>query len=215
MGMFEKERQEMVQRLVAFGYGKEPDTIEAMKRVPRHLFVPEDIHSHAYEDRPLPVGEDQTISAPHMVAMMCDLLHLEEGYRVLEIGGGTGYHACVIASMRGDVTVYSMERIKSLAQSARTNLEDAGCRGVEIIEGDGTLGYPDMAPYDRILVTAAAPGIPPPLVEQLKPGGRLIIPVGERYIQELVVVKKDLDGTLEEVGLGGCAFVPLIGKHGW
>lgn len=213
--MYETEREEMVERLRAFGYVRETDTIEAMKKVPRHLFVPEDIRRHAYEDRPLPVGEDQTISAPHMVAMMCDLLHLEEGQKVLEIGGGTGYHACVIASMKEVLKVYSMERIGTLAAQARTNLEAAGCYGVEIIEGDGTLGYPDKAPFDRVLVTAAAPKIPQPLVEQLKAGGRLIIPVGERYIQELIVVKKNQDGNLEEVGLGGCAFVPLIGEHGW
>jgi len=204
-----------VERLVAYGYARDGRTIEAMKKVPRHAFVPEDLQRHAYDDRPLPVGEGQTISAPHMVAMMCDYLGLEKGQKVLEIGAGTGYHACVIARIVHPGRVLSVERIESLGQRARANLERAGCEGTEVVVGDGTLGYEKEAPYDRILVTAGAPEVPPPLIDQLKPGGRLVIPVGGRFVQDLVRIVKGRDGEIFREDLGGCAFVPLVGEYGW
>lgn len=210
--MYEKERIEMVKRLVAFGYLHSEKVKEAMKKVPRHLFVPEDQRVHAYEDRPLLVWGDQTISAPHMVAMMCDALELKENHKVLEVGAGTGYHACVIAEIVK--IVYTIERIPELVERAKENLEKANCKKVKVIVGDGTKGYEKEAPYDGILVTAGAPDIPEPLMEQLKTDGRLLIPVGSKYLQDLILVTKS-DKGIEKHNLGGCAFVPLIGEYGW
>lgn len=210
--MYEEERIEMVERLIAFGYLRSEKVVEVMEKVPRHLFVPKDLESLAYEDRPLPVGEEQTISAPHMVALMCDALELREDHKVLEIGAGTGYHACVVAHIVK--SVFAVERIAELAEKAKENMEKAGCGRVNIIVGDGTKGYWKEAPYDRIFVTAGAPDIPPPLVEQLKVGGKLLIPVGSRYIQDLILVDKT-ENKIEKKNLGSCAFVPLIGEHGW
>jgi protein-L-isoaspartate(D-aspartate) O-methyltransferase len=213
-GMYERDRKELVEGLVASGYLKSKAVIDAMLNVERHLFVPDNIKSYAYTDQPLPVGEDQTISAPHMVAMMCELLDLTEGQRVLEIGAGTGYHACVVAHItKGDV--YSIEAKTQLLKRARENVKRAGCTGVELLEGDGTEGYEKEAPYDRIYVTAGAPDVPPPLVDQLKPKGQLLIPVGSRNLQNLVQVEKTADGVVKKTTLSGCAFVPLIGKYGW
>lgn len=212
--MYERERYEMVDKLVASGYLKSKNVIEAMKKVERHKFVPDNVRAYAYTDQPLSVGEGQTISAPHMVAMMCELLELREGLKVLEIGAGTAYHACVMAQIvKGKV--YSIERRVKLIKRAEENIERAGCVGVELIEGDGTMGYEKEAPYDRILVTAGAPDIPPPLVEQLNTHGRLLIPVGSRYMQELMQVDKTASGEIEKKILSGCAFVPLVGMHGW
>lgn len=212
--MYERDRQEMVDKLVAYGYLKDGNVIEAMRKVERHLFVPDDVVTHAYSDQPLPVGEGQTISAPHMVAMMCELLNLEEDLKVLEIGAGTGYHACVMAEIiKGKV--YSVESKTLLIKRAGESIKRAGCVGVELIEGDGTEGYEKEAPYDRIIVTAGAPDVPPPLIDQLKVGGRLLIPVGSRYLQNLVQVDRTASGDVEKRILSGCAFVPLIGKYGW
>lgn len=213
--MYERERQEMVDELVVSGYLKDGDIIEAMKKVERHLFLPDDVVRYAYSDQPLPVGENQTISAPHMVAMMCELLKLEKGLKVLEIGAGTGYHACVVADIIKGGKVYSVESKTQLIKRARENIKRAGCVGVELIEGDGTEGYEKEAPYDRIFVTAGAPDIPPPLIDQLKACGRLLIPVGSRYLQNLVQVDKTASGDVEERTLSRCAFVPLIGRYGW
>lgn len=212
--MYERERQEMVDRLDASGYLKSRSVIEAMRKVERHLFVPGNVRTYAYLDQPLPVGEGQTISAPHMVAMMCELLDLKEGLKVLEIGAGTGYHACVVAEIvKGKV--YSVESKSKLIKKAGENTKRAGCIGVELIEGDGTKGYEKEAPYDRIFVTAGAPDIPPPLIDQLEAGGKLLIPVGSRHLQELVQVDRTASGGVEKKTLSGCAFVPLIGRHGW
>jgi protein-L-isoaspartate(D-aspartate) O-methyltransferase len=187
--------------------------VEAMSRVPRELFVPEELRPMAYEDRPLPIGHGQTISAPHMVAMMCDLLDLREGMKVLEVGGGCGYHAAVMAELVGPSGhVYSVERIPELVEMARQNLEKAGYRNVSMILGDGTLGYGEQAPYDRISVAASAPDIPEPLKEQLRPGGRMVIPVGS-YSQDLLVVTKNHEIRVERAM--GVVFVPLIGEYGF
>lgn len=213
--MYERERREMVDRLVAFGYLRDPRVAEAMKKVQRHLFVPEDLWEYAYEDSPLPVGEEQTISAPHMVAIMCDFLELREDHKVLEVGAGTGYHACLVAEVVKRGFVYSIERIENLAERARNNIKKAGCARVKVILGDGTKGYEEAAPYDRIFVTAGAPDIPEPLIRQLKVGGRLLIPVGSRHMQELIQVDKITEEKIEKKRLGGCAFVPLLGEYGW
>ncbi len=212
MEYYEK-RMRMVENLVYFGYLRSEKVINAMKSVPRHLFVPPNLVDEAYEDRPLPIGEGQTISAPHMVAMMCEELELESDHKVLEVGGGSGYHACVISMIAEEVI--AIERIEELARKAEENIKKAGCGKVKIVIGDGTRGYPDESPYDRILVTAGAPSVPPPLIEQLKMGGILIIPVGGRYSQNLIKIRKISKEKIEKENLGGVAFVPLIGEYGW
>ena len=191
----------------------DPRVVDAMARVPRELFVPDRLREMAYDDRPLPIGEGQTISAPHMVAIMCEVLDLWEGMKVLEVGGGSGYHAAVMAEIVGpEGHVYAIERIPELAKQAVANLARAGIKNVTIVVGDGSLGLPDHAPYDRISVAASAPRVPEPLKEQLKPGGKLVIPVGI-YDQELLLVTKK-DG-FEVRKYMGVIFVPLIGEHGF
>ncbi len=187
--------------------------VEAMASVPRELFVPENLKHVAYEDMPLPIGFGQTISAPHMVAIMCEILEIKPGMNILEIGGGCGYHAAVMAVLTGkDGHVYTVERIPELASQARKNLEAASISNVTVVEGDGSTGLKEHAPYDRISVAATAPEVPEPLKNQLKKGGRLVIPVGRGY-QELVLVKRDNGFTTEQQM--GVAFVPLIGKYGF
>ncbi len=187
--------------------------ILAMFRVPRELFVPDDLRSRAYEDTPLPIGYGQTISAPHMVAIMCNLLDLQEGMRVLEVGGGSGYHAAVMADLIGAKGhVYCIERIPGLAAQARSNLELAGIKNVTVIQGDGSIGLPEHAPYDRISVAATAPDVPEPLKQQLKIEGKMVIPVG-RGFQELVLVTRKNGFSVEQKM--GVAFVPLIGEMGF
>ncbi|MDI6640656.1 MAG: protein-L-isoaspartate(D-aspartate) O-methyltransferase, partial [Methanocellales archaeon] len=183
---FEAERTKLVEGLRLYGISER--ILDAIKKVPRHLFVPPPYRAQAYADHPLPIGENQTISAPHMVAMMCDLLDLRRGMIVLEIGAGCGYHAAVMAELVRDGHVYTVERLFSLVNSARKNLQTAGYSNVTVFVGDGTLGLPDHAPYDRISVACAAPDVPPPLIDQLKSGGRMVIPIG-RYFQELYLVE--------------------------
>ena len=187
--------------------------LDAMSRVPREQFVPAQLRDRAYEDTPLPIGQGQTISAPHMVAIMCDLLEVRPGMRILEVGGGSGYHAAVLAVLAGSGgQVYSVERMPNLAAAARENLRSAGIVNVTVVEGDGSLGLPEYAPYDRISVAASAPRIPEPLKEQLRVGGRLILPVGGAS-QELILVTRK-NGFLAEEKMG-VIFVPLIGKEGF
>ena len=186
--------------------------LAAMKSVPRHLFVPVREQGDAYIDTPLPIGRGQTISAPHMVAIMCDLLDIRDGMNVLEIGAGSGYHAAVMAVLAGSGHIYTVERIESLALSARENLKKAGIENVTVIVEDGTLGLPGFAPYDRISVAAASPEILETLTDQLKTGGKLIIPVGKTY-QELYLVTKT--NGLKREAKGGVVFVPLLGKKGF
>ena len=187
--------------------------LTAMARVPREMFVPDHLRSRAYEDMPLPIGFNQTISAPHMVAIMCDLLDPRPGMVVLEVGGGCGYHAAVMADLVGTQGhVYSVERIPELVAQARKNLIAAGIKNVTMIEGDGSIGLPEHAPYDRISVAATAPSVPEPLQQQLKPGGMMVLPVGLGF-QELVLVTRKNGIVVEEKM--GVAFVPLIGEHGF
>jgi protein-L-isoaspartate(D-aspartate) O-methyltransferase len=187
--------------------------IKAMARVPRELFVPDHLRSRAYEDIPLLIGYNQTISAPHMVAIMCDLLDLGEGMVVLEVGGGGGYHAAVMADLVGlQGHVYSMERIPELVVQARKNLITAGIENVTMIEGDGSIGLPLHAPYDRISVAATAPNVPEPLQQQLKPGGKMVLPVGIGFQELVLVTRKNGFVTEEKMGV---AFVPLIGEYGF
>jgi protein-L-isoaspartate(D-aspartate) O-methyltransferase len=188
----------------------------AMDKVERHRFLPAGMESIAYVDSPLGIGQGQTISAPHMVGIMACGLDLFPGLSVLEIGGGSGYHAAVIAELvRPDGHVYSIERIQSLADHATNNLESAGyAELVTTIVADGSKGYPLYAPYDRISVACGAPDVPPPLFEQLKEGGKMLIPVGGRTYQELYLVTK-VDGKMKKQDMGSVLFVPLIGEYGF
>ena len=188
--------------------------LEAMEDTPRELFVPDRVRQMAYMDHPLPIGDGQTISAPHMVAIMCDLLDLGEGMRVLDVGTGSGYHAAVIAKLVGpEGHVYSIERVATLVAFARKNLSEAGIENVTVVEGDGSRGLPDHAPFDRINVAATAPKVPEPLQAQLKVGGKLVIPVGTCYQELLLVVRTEEGFEMEQHG--GVVFVPLIGDHGF
>jgi protein-L-isoaspartate(D-aspartate) O-methyltransferase len=187
--------------------------IQAMYEVPREFFVPEHLADYAYDDTPLPIGYGQTISAPHMVAIMCDILDLQNGLNVLEIGGGSGYHAAVMARIIGpEGKVFSVERIPELVDLANKNLMMAGISNVTMVQGDGSLGLPDHAPYDRISVAATAPSIPEPLKAQLKKGGRLVIPVGSGYQELLLVTRKNGYVVEEKMAV---VFVPLLGEHGF
>ncbi|WP_457620460.1 protein-L-isoaspartate O-methyltransferase [Methanopyrus sp.] len=215
--VFRRARERLVERLKSLGYIRSDRVAEAMLKVPRHEFVPEDLRDRAYVDSPLPIGKGQTISAPHMVALMTELLDPRPGHKVLEVGAGSGYHAAVVAELvKPDGRVITVERIPELADFARDNLRRTGYdRFVEVVVGDGTKGYPPEAPYDRILVTAGAPDVPESLLEQLKPGGRMVIPVGDRHMQELWLVEKTEDGEIRRQRHGGCAFVPLVGEEGF
>ncbi|NJE01615.1 protein-L-isoaspartate(D-aspartate) O-methyltransferase [Thermococcus sp. JdF3] len=204
-----------VASLVEGGIIRSEAVRRAFLRYPRYLFVEKRYRDYAHVDEPLPIPAGQTISAPHMVAIMLELAELERGMNVLEVGTGSGWNAALIAELvKSDV--YTVERIPELVGFARRNLERAGVENVHVFLGDGTKGFPPKAPYDRIIVTAGAPGVPEPLIEQLKPGGRLVIPVGSRHLwQELYIVTKTGDGEIRKKRWGEVAFVPLIGEHGW
>jgi protein-L-isoaspartate(D-aspartate) O-methyltransferase len=205
-------RENMVrQQLIPRGI-EDPRVLLAMRDTPRHLFVPTRHRAMAYEDMPLPIGHGQTISQPLMVAMMTAALRLHGHERVLEIGTGSGYQAAILSRLA--IVVFSIERIPELAARARTTLAMAGILNVHVLVGDGSLGLPEHGPYDAIVVTAASPKIPPALVDQLKPGGRLAIPVGDRHEQTLIRLTATANAPQLE-RLGGCRFVPLIGQQGW
>jgi len=206
-----EERTRMVEYLRQQGIHEA--VLEAMLRVKRHLFVPPERSDQAYGDYPLPIGEGQTISAPHMVAMMCDYLDLKKGDKVLEVGAGSGYHAAVIAELIGEEGhLYTVERIPWLVEFSMKNMERAGYKNVTVTHGDGTLGLPEHAPYDKISVTCAAPDVPPPLIEQLKTGGKMVIPIGG-YMQKLYLLEKK--NGIEKKRKCDVVFVPLIGRYGF
>ncbi len=204
-----------VENLVREGIIRSEAVRRAFLKFPRYLFVEEQYKKYAHLDEPLPIPAGQTISAPHMVAIMLELADLKPGMNVLEIGTGSGWNASLMAELvKRDI--YTIERIPELAEFARRNLERAGVKNVHVILSDGSRGFPPKAPYDRIIVTAGAPDIPKPLVEQLKPGGKLIIPVGSYHLwQNLLEVIKREDGSIKVKNHGGVAFVPLIGEYGW
>ena len=186
--------------------------LEVMSRLRRELFIPENSREHAYEDRPLPIGYGQTISQPFIIAFMTEALELTGKEKVLEIGTGSGYQTAVLAELAG--RIISVERIPSLLQSARKLLDDLGYTNIDIHEAEDRLGWVEEAPYNAIMVTAGAPEVPDSLLEQLAIGGRMVIPIGPKYLQELYKVTKDKNGVHTEV-LGGCRFVSLIGKEAW
>jgi protein-L-isoaspartate(D-aspartate) O-methyltransferase len=209
---FQYEREMMVKRqLVARGI-RDAGVLEAMRKVPRHRFVDENLASTAYHDNPLPVGEGQTISQPYMVALMTEALDLRGHEKTLEVGTGSGYQTAILAELSDQV--YSVERIGELLTKAKKVLEELGYTNILFKAFDGTLGWEEHAPYDAIIVTAGAPEVPKPFLEQLDRGGRLVIPVGDQIGQELVKVTKK-NGLLDEEQLGGCRFVDLVGEHGW
>ncbi|MBU5637054.1 protein-L-isoaspartate(D-aspartate) O-methyltransferase [Geomonas sp. Red69] len=205
-------RKRMVAELVKRGI-TDQRVINAMLELPRHIFVEEAMASQAYSDGSLPIGEKQTISQPYIVARMTELLALTGREKVLELGTGSGYQAAVLATLADRVC--TVERIRPLAMKARKALDSLRLLNVNLKIGDGTEGWPEEAPFDAILVTAGAPALPECLVEQLAPGGRLVIPVGDRLDQKLVVIKKASDGSVTREEADDCRFVKLIGKNGW
>ncbi len=205
---YAKLRERMVeQQIIARGV-KDSRVIQAMKKVPRHKFMPDDQAPFAYEDEPRPIGYGQTISQPYIVAFMTEQLHLKPTDRVLEIGTGSGYQAAVLAEIAD--SVFTIEIIPELARDAAKRLKELGYNNVVVKQGDGYNGWPEKAPFDAIIVTAAPPKIPPPLLDQLKKGGTMVLPVGE-YVQELVVVKKNESGMTMQ-NILPVRFVPMTGK---
>ena len=209
---FERQRHRMVEeQLLARGI-KDERVLDAMRKVPRHLFIEEALWDQAYGDHALPIGERQTISQPYMVALMTEVLELKGLERVLEIGTGSGYQTAVLAELVSKV--YSIERIKPLAMKARDVLENLRYQNAVVKVFDGTYGWPDESPFDAMIVTAGAPSIPSPLLEQLKDGGRMAIPIGDRLAQVLHKVVKTPNRMID-IPVTGCVFVSLIGQHGW
>jgi protein-L-isoaspartate(D-aspartate) O-methyltransferase len=202
----------MVEYQIAARGVRDPRVLSAMREIPRHLFIPPPYDRSAYNDSPLPIGHGQTISQPYIVALMTELLQTGPSDNVLEIGSGCGYQAAVLSTLVKKVT--SIERLDTVAGLARTNLAALNLHNVEVITGDGTKGYAENAPYDGIIITAATPGVPKPLLDQLAEHGRLVAPVGSRDIQELIRLTR-LGGTMTRECFGGVRFVPLIGEHGW
>jgi len=203
-------RDAMVQRQLKARGISNPRVLEAMGKVPRHELVPPDLQDAAYEDRPLPIGQGQTISQPYIVALMTELAEPEPGEKALDVGTGSGYQAAVLAELVDHV--YSIEIHEELADKARQNLERLGYNNVTVRHGDGYAGWPEQAPFDVIIVAAAPEEVPQPLVEQLAVGGRLVLPVGDGFSQNLVVISKQEDGTLTRRDVVPVAFVPMTGK---
>jgi protein-L-isoaspartate(D-aspartate) O-methyltransferase len=214
--MTEKHYSELRQRMVEEQLRprgiRNPRVLEAMQTVPRHLFVPKIWRAQAYEDGPLPIGHKQTISQPYIVAFMLEALELTGSERVLEVGTGSGYQAALLGWLAH--YVYTVEIIPELARSAHKVLSQLGYENVEVVTANGSIGWKAGAPYDAIIVAAASPIVPTPLAEQLREGGRLVLPVGDLFAQELLRIRKQ-QGKIVTENLGGCAFVPLVGKEGW
>lgn len=218
---FTKQRKELINEIqddvarTSIHLNKEklgPSVLKAMETVPRHEFVPPEQRRFAYQNRPLPIGHGQTISQPYIVAIMTELLDLEASDKVLEIGTGSGYQAAVLAALVKNV--FSIEIIEPLGKAAAARLNDLGFNNVEVRLGDGYYGWEEHAPFDAIIVTAAASHIPPPLIKQLKPGGRMLIPVGSRFmVQELLMLKKNDQGEVTTRQILPVRFVPLTGQH--
>lgn len=212
MDPYKNERKKMVDHQIASKGIHDERVLEAMRKVPRHRFVPMDARTYAYVDSPVRIGSGQTISQPFIVALMTELLDVQPGQRVLDVGTGSGYQAAILGELGAQV--YSIERHPGLAESAREVLEELGYKNVQVFVGDGTRGYAPAAPYDRIIVAAAAPAVPQALLDQLAHGGRLVLPVGPRYSQHLEVWERDDDQFKRSTNIP-VVFVPLIGEEGW
>ena len=209
---YERQRQEMVKHQIEARGIKDPQVLQALRTVPRHLFVSEALRDQAYGDYPLPIGEQQTISQPYIVAEMTQALELNKDDRVLEIGTGSGYQAAILAEIV--YRVFTIERIRPLYIQTRNLLDKLKYHNVVMRCSDGTAGWPSESPFDAIIVTAGAPDVPEKLVDQLVEGGRLVVPVGNQHSQDLIKISKDKMGV-HKSNLGGCRFVKLIGAHGW
>ena len=206
----------MVEQLVREGFLRTPEVIEAFRKVPREEFVPPHLRRFAYEDHPLSIGMGQTISAPSMIALMLESLRVERGQKVLEVGTGSGYNAALLAELvTREGRVVSMERLPPLASFGRENLRRTGYDWVEVVVGDGSCGYEPGAPWDRILVTACSPDFPPPLLEQLRVGGRIGAPIGPLYHTQIWKVAEKRREGLHVESFSPCSFVPLVGKYGF
>jgi len=206
------ERERMVKTQLKKRGIRNSRVLEAFKRVPRHHFIPKNLADQAYADGPLPIGESQTISQPYMVAIMTQSAEIVPGNRVLEIGSGSGYQSAILAELGAEV--YTIERVPALSEQAGETLLRLNYQNIHSRAGNGTLGWEEEAPFDAILVTAGAPEIPKPLLDQLAIGGRLVIPLEEDYSQVLYIVRRSKEGFQRERG-DRCTFVPLIGEHGW
>ncbi|HUT69216.1 MAG TPA: protein-L-isoaspartate(D-aspartate) O-methyltransferase [Desulfatiglandales bacterium] len=209
---FKLARERMVKNQLMARSIRDERVLKAMEKIPRHLFIQEALAGEAYNDHPVPIGEKQTISQPYIVALMTEALELEGSENTLEIGTGSGYQTAILAELSS--RVYTIERIKSLLVKARKLLAKLNYNNILFKAFDGTLGWKDYAPFDAIMVTAGAPSVPEPLKEQLADNGRIIIPVGDRYTQELIKITRKGE-NFEQESFGGCRFVNLIGVHGW
>jgi len=212
MREYEAERERMVEAQIARRGIRDERVLSVMRSVPRHLFIPEDARGYAYTDGPIRIGSGQTISQPYIVALMTELLDVRPDHKVLDVGTGSGYQAAILSKLAAEV--HTIERHPELAESAKKKLASLGYENVKVHIGDGTQGYAPCAPYDRILVAAAAPAVPQPLLVQLAEGGRLVIPVGSRFSQRLEVWDRVGDDYQKESDIP-VVFVPLIGKDGW
>lgn len=210
----ELKKQNLINVMKANGFLKEWEIERAIRITPRHLFVPLEFIEHAYEDRPLPTKSMQTISQPSVVAKMTHLLDVKSNSKVLEIGCGSGWQSAILSRLT-NAKIYSIERIPEIVEFARKNHHKAGIQNVEIIQGDGTLGLPEQAPFDRIIVTAACKRVPEPLLDQLSDGGILVAPVGDYYLQDMIIIRKTAQSTKEILREPGFIFAPLIGKYGF
>jgi protein-L-isoaspartate(D-aspartate) O-methyltransferase len=208
----EKLRRRMVEEQLKNRGVADERVLAAFRKVPRHRFIPEEYQAQAYEDHPLPIGEGQTISQPYIVALMVERLRLQGHERILEIGTGSGYQTALLAELA--LEVFSIERIPPLLQRAKARLEELGYLNVHLSPGNGSLGWPAQAPYDAIIVSAAAPDVPRPLLAQLAEPGRMVLPIGTAEAQMLTEVEK-LHGAVTRRDLTGCVFVPLLGEYGW
>jgi len=209
---YERQREEMVRSQIEARGIKDPAVLAAFRKVPRHLFVSEALRDQSYGDYPLPIGEQQTISQPYIVAEMTQALELEKDDRVLEIGTGSGYQAAILAQLV--YRVYTIERIRSLHIQVRSLFDKLQYHNIVTRYADGTKGWQKESPFDAIIVTAGAPEIPDALVNQLKTGGRLVVPVGNQHTQELLKIDRS-NNNFQQTNLGGCRFVKLVGEHGW
>jgi protein-L-isoaspartate(D-aspartate) O-methyltransferase len=209
---FSRKRNAMVEDQLKARHIRDERVLSVMREIPRHRFLPRTLASRAYEDGPLPIGEEQTISQPYIVAEMTQALWLRGTEKVLEIGTGSGYQTAILSCLSREVV--TVERLESLSRAAQATLAALGMDNIRFRTGDGTLGAPDDAPFDRVIVTAAAPEVPEPLFAQLREDGIMVIPIGGRWEQELVSVRKD-KGEAKKEYLGGCRFVPLLGERGF
>jgi len=212
MSDYEEFRKSMVEKQLKTRGIHDEGVLSAFLKVERHRFVPKDLALQAYDDHPIPIGRGQTISQPYIVALMTQLLQLQGTEKILEVGTGSGYQTAILAELAGEI--YSLEKIQALAEHAKSTLDELGYNNITILTGDGSLGLAQEAPFDGIIVTAAAPHIPETLLSQLGPSGRMVIPVGDAASQILTLIKKNKD-ELSYENICGCVFVPLIGKEGW